>query len=57
MRAWKIKRIATWSDEDLTNFLNEIESKPGCKVREVVRLGENPAGVPLYQVLFTEEDL
>ncbi len=57
MRIWKIKRIAAWSDEVLINCLNEIESKPGCKVREVMRLKENPAGVYVYQVLFTEEAL
>ena len=57
MRVWKIDRIPTWSDDDLAKFLNKIETKPGCKVREVMRLGENPAGVPLYQVLYTEEDL
>lgn len=56
MRAWRIKRIPTFSDEELENFLMKIESTKGCTVRQVMRLGENPSGVPLYQVLYTVED-
>ncbi len=56
MREWKIKRIPTFNDEDLAKFIMTIESTKGCIVRQVMRLGENPAGVPLYQVFYTVEN-
>jgi len=55
MRVWKIQRIATFDDDELANKLMDIESKKGCKVKEVIYIGENPSKVRLYQILYVEE--
>lgn len=55
MRNWQIQRIATFDDVELADKLNEIESQIGCRVKEVIYIGENPSKVRLYQILYTQE--
>ena len=54
MRQWKVKRIAASNDDELANFINDIESKPDRKVKEVIFLGNDSAGTKLYQILYVE---
>ena len=55
MRVWKIQRIATFDDDELVNKIMDIESNKGCKVKEVIHIGNNPSNVRLYQILYVEE--
>lgn len=56
MRQWKAKSvaIAASNNEGLANFINDIESKPDCKVKEVIFIGNDSNGVRLYQILYVE---
>ena len=56
MRQWKIKNIAIAASNDnvLADFINDIESKPDCKVKEVIFIGNDSNGVRLYQILYVE---
>ena len=55
MRVWKIKRIATFDDKELADFITKIDNQPGCKVREVIFMGNNVVETRIYQILYTEE--
>ena len=55
MKKWKIERIATFDDDELCNKLDEIESNPNCKVKDVVFIGNNTLEVRIYQIIYTEE--
>jgi len=55
MRQWKIERIATFDDEELANFITEIDNRPGCEVKEVIFIGNNTVKVRLYQILYIED--
>ena len=55
MRQWKIERIATFDDEELARFINEIDNRPGHKVKEVVFMGNNPVDVRIYQIIYVVE--
>ena len=56
MRQWKIKNIAIAASNDngLADFINDIESKSDCKVKEVIFIGNDSNGVRLYQILYVE---
>ena len=54
MRQWKAKSIAASNDDELADFINNIESKPDCNVKEVIFLGNDSAGAKLYQILYVE---
>ena len=54
MRQWKAKRIAASNDDELADFINDIESEPDCTVKEVIFLGSDSIGVRLYQILYVE---
>ena len=55
MREWKIKRITTFDDEELANFIQSIDNVPGQRVKEVVFMGNNSENVRIYQVIYTVE--
>ena len=55
MRQWKIERISTFDDEELANFISEIDNRPGHKVKEVVFMGNNPVDIRIYQVIYVVE--
>lgn len=54
MRQWKAKSVAASNDDELADFINDIESKPDCMVKEVIFLGNDSIGVRLYQILYVE---
>ena len=54
MRQWKVKRAAVSNDDELTKFINDIESEPDCKVKEVIFIGNDSANTKLYQILYVE---
>ena len=54
MRQWKVKRAAVSNDDELANFINNIESEPGCMVKEVIFIGNGSADAKLYQILYVE---
>lgn len=55
MRTWKIERITTFSDDILANKLNEIESNPKNKIKEIIYMGNNMQGIRIYQIIYVEE--
>jgi hypothetical protein len=55
MRQWKIKRIATFDDDELANFITKIDSQPGCKVKEIIFIGNNSQDRRIYQIIYVEE--
>ena len=54
MRQWKAKSVAASNDDELADFINDIESKPDCNVKEVIFFGSNSTGAKLYQILYVE---
>ena len=54
MRQWKVKSVAASNDDELTDFINNIESEPDCKAKEVIFIGKDSAGTKLYQILYVE---
>ena len=54
MRQWKAKSVAASNDDELANFINDIESKPDRKVKEVIFIGNDPTDTKLYQILYVE---
>lgn len=54
MRQWKVKSVTASNDEELADFINDIESKPDCNVKEVIFIGNDLAGTKLYQILYVE---
>ena len=54
MRQWKAKSVAASNDDELANFINNIESKPDCRVKEVIFIGNDPTDTKLYQILYVE---
>lgn len=54
MRQWKARSVAALNDDELTKFINDIESEPDCRVKEVIFLGKDSAGTKLYQILYVE---
>jgi hypothetical protein len=56
MRKWKIERLTTFDDDELTNKIMEIESRGlNYKVQQIVYMGDNSQHVRIYQILFTIE--
>jgi len=55
MREWKIERIATFSDEELADFIQKIDSRPNCEVKEVIFIGNSLNDVRIYQVVYVVE--
>ena len=54
MRQWKAKSVAASNDDELADFINDIESKPDCNVKEVIFIGNESASIKLYQILYVE---
>ena len=54
MRQWKAKSVAASNDDELADFINDIESEPDCNVKEVIFIGNDSAGTKLYQILYVE---
>ena len=54
MRQWKAKSVAASNDEELADFINNIESEPDHIVKEVIFLGNDSIGTKLYQILYVE---
>ena len=54
MRQWKAKSVAASNDDELADFINNIESEPDRIVKEVIFLGNDSIGVRLYQILYVE---
>ena len=54
MRQWKAKSVVASNDDELADFINDIESKPDCTVKEVIFIGNDPIGTKLYQILYVE---
>lgn len=54
MRQWKAKSITVSNDDELADFINDIESEPDRIVKEVIFIGSDPAGTKLYQILYVE---
>ena len=54
MRQWKVKSITVSNDDELTKFINNIESEPDCTVKEVIFIGSDSTGTKLYQILYVE---
>ena len=54
MRQWKAKSVAASNDDELTKFINDIESEPDCTVKEVIFIDNDSAGAKLYQILYVE---
>ena len=48
------KSVAASKDNELADFINDIESEPDCKVKEVIFIGNDPADTKLYQILYVE---
>lgn len=54
MRQWKAKSVAASNDEELADLINNIESEPDCKVKEVIFIGNDSIDAKLYQILYVE---
>ena len=54
MRQWKAKSVAASNDDELADFINDIESKPDCMVKEVIFIGNDSTDTKLYQILYVE---
>ena len=54
MRQWKAKSVVASNDDELANFINDIESEPDRKVKEVIFIGKDSADTKLYQILYVE---
>ena len=54
MRQWKAKSVAASNDDELADFINNIESEPDHKVKEVIFIGNDSADTKLYQILYVE---
>ena len=54
MRQWKAKSIAASNDDELADFINDIESEPDRKVKEVIFIGNDSTNAKLYQILYVE---
>ena len=54
MRQWKAKSVAASNDDELANFINNIESEPDCTVKEVIFIGNDSTDTKLYQILYVE---
>ena len=54
MRQWKAKSVAASNDNELADFINDIESKPDCNVKEVIFIGSDSTDTKLYQILYVE---
>ena len=54
MRQWKAKSVAASNDDELANFINDIESEPDCTVKEVIFIGNDSTDTKLYQILYVE---
>ena len=54
MRQWKAKSVAASNDDELADFINDIESKPDCNVKDVIFIGNDPTDTRLYQILYVE---
>ena len=54
MRRWKAKSVAASNDNELTDFINDIESEPDCMVKEVIFIGNDSTDTKLYQILYVE---
>ena len=54
MRQWKAKSVAASNDDELADFINDIESEPDCTVKEVIFIGDDSADAKLYQILYVE---
>ena len=54
MRQWKAKSVAASNDDELADFINDIESEPDCMVKEVIFLGNDSTNAKLYQILYVE---
>lgn len=54
MRQWKAKSVAVSNDDELADFINDIESGPDRTVKEVIFIGNDSIGVRLYQILYVE---
>ena len=55
MRTWKVERLVKFDDDELANTLTEIDSNPGCTVKEVIYMGDNPQHIRIYQIIFVED--
>ena len=54
MRQWKAKSVSASNDDELADFINGIESKPDCNVKEVIFIGSDSTDTKLYQILYVE---
>ena len=54
MRQWKAKSITVSNDDELADFINDLESEPDCTVKEVIFIGNDPIDAKLYQILYVE---
>lgn len=54
MRQWKAKSVAASNDDELADFINDIESEPDRMVKEVIFIGNDSADAKLYQILYVE---
>ena len=54
MRQWKAKSVAASNDDELADFINNIESEPDRKVKEVIFIGNDSTNAKLYQILYVE---
>ena len=54
MKQWKAKSIAASNDDELADFINDIESEPDCRVKEVIFIGNGSADNEVYQILYVE---
>ena len=54
MRQRKAKSVAASNDDELADFINNIESKPDCTVKEVIFIGNDSADARVYQILYVE---
>ena len=54
MRQWKAKSVAASNDDELADFINDIESKPDCNVKDVIFIGSDSTNTKLYQILYVE---
>ena len=54
MRQWKAKSVVASNDDELADFINDIESELDCTVKEVIFLGKDSTSTKLYQILYVE---
>ena len=55
MKKYKIFRVSTFDDDELCGAMNEIESSPDRKIKQVIYMGDNSQHVRIYQIIYTEE--